>query len=224
MLEFNWKRVIVAGLLLAGLPSYAQSTKDKLLAVEAGLNDASAIVRLSTLDEALADDSKAVREFALTQAFASADSTVRSLAVNHFFKTKKSFSVRIDKSEALATEEARRLSAGEKLDSVESEFRSSYLTVTLYRPAVNYLIGGYDEDSGVIQGLCLTGTSKPDERYTFIGNVTGDSVALQHRCSVSGMVDKCRLDLQLAENAPEFVGTMQCEDSRFSAAASIKLN
>jgi len=219
----NIKSCFVAGALLIALPASAQSTKDKLLAVEAGLNDSSSIIRLSTLEEALADGSKAVREYAMNQAFASSDATMRSLAVNHFFRTRKSFAVRIDKSPELVAEESARESSGESLKE-SRDARYSYLLLSTYGPAANYLISSYDEASGTIQGLCLTGSSRPDERYTFVGSVTGDSVTFQHSCNVSGFVDKCSVELELADDAPEFVGTMQCDDAQYAAIAKIKLN
>ena len=219
----NWKYSLVVGALLIGLPASAQSTKDKLLAVEAGLNDSSSIIRLSTLEEALADSSKAVREYAMNQSFVSADATMRSLAVNHFFKTRKSFAVRVSKSPEFAAAEAARRGTGESLEE-SRDARHSYTLLATYGPAANYLISGYDENSGAIQGLCLTGSSRPDERYTFVGTVTGDSITFQHHCNVTGFVDKCSVELELADGVAEFAGTMQCDDARFPATATIKLN
>jgi len=195
------------------LPAAAQSTKNKLLAVEAGLNDSSSIIRLSTLEEALADKSKAVREYAMSQAFVSSDATMRSLAINHFFRSRKSFAVSVEKSPEFAAANG------------DDDYRYSHRLLRTYGPATNYMISNYDEATGAIQGYCVTGGANSLEaKYSFVGSITGDSIAFRHHCRVHYSVAQCSVELKLASAAAKLAGSMQCGSAEYPATATIKLN
>jgi len=219
-------RLIMTGLVL-GLVStsaYAQTTKEKLVAIEEGLNDASPIVRLVTLEEALADESSTIRDYAIAQALATDDKQLKGMAVNKFLMTKKKLTLLVEKSDEIKAKEAEYSDDSEKLEKFLTDSRSQSRIFKLYEPSILYEVASFNQGTGDIKGFCLKNKTSPSDNSTFIGTLIGNRLTIEHDCYVSSssVTNSCTLQLT-TEGESSFKGTMQCGEY-FPVNISIPLN
>ncbi len=192
---------------LIATPAFAQSTKDKLLALEEALNDPSPIIRLAAVEEALVDSSAAVRRYAQSQALASDDDDIKAMAITSFFQTRKQLTVLVGKSAKLLAKEASLNGDEQALQKLKQSEYSSYRQVNAYNPSIIYLIKSFNPTSGEVKGYCMKNQTAINERYRFTGSIVGDQISLEHKCQVSPQ--SCTIQMQLASDA-KFLGSMRC--------------
>ena len=215
------KKLVLSLGILAALSSAAsaQTVKEKLGALEEGLNDASPIIRLATLEEALGDGSKAVRTYAMSQALASDDGDMKELAITHFFTTKTNIAIEVagDKDlraryDALDDEDQKK-----KLYSSE---RYSFDVPAAYEPSIIYNIKSFDPNSGLFKGNCMKNRAKVDDSFTFTGVLTGNKLSFEHECYAGER--SCSINMELS-NDSKFIGTLQCRGENYPATAELAL-
>ncbi len=220
------RKIILASMMvcLAAAPGFAQSVKDKLLALTEGLNDPNPIIRIAALDEALADSSTTVRNYAMTQALASEDADLKAMALTKFFETRKQLTVIVKKSDALKAKEASIGDDAEALQEIKTRTESySYDVLSIYRPSIMYLIKSFNPTSGEIKGYCMKGETSASDYSKFTGSIVGDKITIEHVCyKVSGSYDNCTLQMQLADGA-KFVGSMNCRGENYPATVELPL-
>lgn len=215
------KRMIVALGVAAMLVSTAsaQTVKEKLGALEEGLNDANPIIRLGTLEEALSDSSKAVRTYAMSQALASDDGDMKELAITHFFTTKTNISIEISENKELRAKYDAIDDDDLKAQLYRSESRSFEIPEG-YQPSVIYTIKSFKPESGEMKGYCMKNRSKPTDGFVFTGVLTGNKLSFEHECYAGER--SCSINMELKEDA-KFAGTMQCRDENYPSEAILAL-
>ena len=205
-------------------PAFAQSVKDKLLALSEGLNDPNPIIRISVLDAALADSSSTVRNYAMSQALASEDADLKSMALTKFFETRKQLTVIVKKPEALKAREASLEGDTEALEALKGRSESySYGVLTAYQPSIMYILKSFNSTTGELKGNCMKGEMRINEYSKFSGSVVGNKVTIEHTCQrVASRYDSCTLQMQLSDSA-KFVGTMRCAAENYPAVVELPL-
>jgi hypothetical protein len=201
-------------------PAFAQSVKDKLLALSEGLNDPNPIIRIAALDDALADSSSTVRNYAMSQALASEDADLKSMALTKFFETRKQLTVIVKKPEILKAKEVAIGGDSELLERLRRDERGIYNTLYSYTPSILYTLKSFDSVSGQIKGFCMKSMKAPSESYTFTGSVVGDKITIEHVCSAS--YSNCNLEMQLSDDS-KYIGKMRCTRESYPAVVELPL-
>jgi len=199
---------------LIATPAFAQSTKDKLLALEEALNDPSPIIRLAAVEEALVDSSAAVRRYAQSQALASDDDDIKAMAIINFFQTRRQFSVLVGKSNAYRSKEG---ALRDQADITSFQRQSSYRILAGYTPSILYQIKSFNPVSGQINGYCMKNKTRGDDGFMFTGSIIGNKLTLQHECygGPSGY-RRCTLQMDLSDKS-KFTGYMRCTNETYPA-------
>ncbi|PHR93630.1 MAG: hypothetical protein COA69_03035 [Robiginitomaculum sp.] len=207
---------------LIATPAFAQSTKDKLLALEEALNDPSPIIRLAAVEDALMDSSAAVRRYAQSQALASDDDDIKAMALINYFQTRKQLTIVVGKSAKMLEKEASLNNDDEALDTLRSRERHSYEIQAYYGPSLIYTIKTYNPTSGEITGFCMKNLTKPEASSVFMGSILGDKISIEHNCYRTKRHSRCSLQLRLADENI-YRGIMHCGEETFPAAVALPL-